>query len=612
MGTMKNRKGQVKEEKVDYRLVAKKLRKEDDKNRKCPNRIIGFQVAKNIKSISLVKDDYIQRRVFTRKEGDYLALMVETPIPRDKFMSLWKEGCRMMFRILGIEHIQDCRLSCLMMDQEDTYIIYGRINWSQIASLEERWVEPCLLLGRKNTIFRSNHTIHVLPKRVTRDIQPLEMYLTTYDVDDCKEENYELYTRRGLSVEEKNMGVHLWFTCKNTFPKIVVRERELETKFRVYDADGNQKCFLHAFNFDSSDGSRIIFLADIPTEDWSFGYYTAKAFLWGTLVAECQFYVGRAEVGRTAMKNHVQTTDKGETIVTKAFEPADNAIGLIQQMVGLTEVKTLLEQNINYIKLMEARKRMGLPSGNRLMHVVMSGAPGTGKTTVARLLGAAYKEMGILSKGHTVECNRASLVSDHIGGTEKTTQEKIAEAKGGVLFIDEAYSLLAESPTSNDFGGRIIDTLMTVLSDPEADILVVLAGYEDEMKKLMGANTGLASRFPVRLNFPNYSVDELLTMVDSYFKKQSYDACTQVMQRIRNVIERVITVKSFGEGRFVKTFIENMVLPNMASRLFAKPQDKGVNKVDLTRILPQDVPEPEEVTAQMKEPEKKIRAIGFR
>jgi stage V sporulation protein K len=330
-------------------------------------------------------------------------------------------------------------------------------------------------------------------------------------------------------------------------------------------------------------------------------------------VADILFMLGKKRVGRPTMHVvKVSDRDAGQSVTDKTADDSVKAIDRIRQMIGLTSVKRHLEQNICYVKMMDARRQAGLPCGNRLMHVIMTGSPGTGKTTVARLLGKAYKEMNILSSGHTVECNRSTLVQDHIGGTEKATKEKIEEAMGGVLFIDEAYSLLSGSQLSNDFGVRIIDTLMTVLSDPESDILVVLAGYEDEMQKLLKSNPGLASRFPVRLHFPDYSVDELMLMADDWFKDNGYQTDAKVRQRIRDVVAGAAACQSFGAGRFIHTLIQNTILPNMATRLFAKGVFGKMDSSVLSQILPQDVPAPEDVVTRLKGSEKKVRAIGFR
>ena len=622
MNTMENK---FEKDASDYKsmvlfdeYLTAKLAKEEEDQKYNKNRIVGVQVAKAIKYISEDKEDFLYRSTFLKSEGDYLAFMVETPMNRDEFMALWMESHKFKFKIWSTHYHQDTRWVCKPTAQENCYIIYGKVDWTDFVSLEKRQVSPFLYIGKgkKKVQFNPDVSFQILPKKAAKTICPIDMYLATDDyINGGQPEEAELYLRKGIGEMDKYEVIYLWFNCKNTFHMSVVDNYMVETEFRIYDEHGELK--LRKQGSSLNFGDTISFFASPGISDWADGHYTAKAYVWGTLIADCTFYVGQTMVGKTVMNDYTRLTDvkkasKKKTMGVKSVKTGTKAIELIRQMVGLNEVKKLVEQNIHYVKLMEERKKVGLPAGNRLMHVVMSGAPGTGKTTVARLLGAAYKEMGILSKGHTVECNRASLVSDHIGGTEKTTQEKIAEAKGGVLFIDEAYSLLSESPTSSDFGCRIIDTLMTMLSDPNPDTLVVMAGYKEEMQKLLDSNPGLASRFPVRLNFPSYSVDELMSMVIEYFNVHQYDASEEVMQRIRSVIDYASKVKSFGEGRFVRTFIENMILPNMATRLFTDTYDGMVDKVDLIRILPQDVPEPEKITVRIKEPEKKIRAIGFR
>ena len=568
------------------------------------NRIVGVDLTTGDEACSENPNDYCSRKVFSVEEGNYLTFLVKTNLGFDGWANRWDEKAVVRIEVNDSLYIEEeGEWTPNFWDDEQYFIFFREMDWAEIMDGERTKIKVRLTIGLDEIPFESDFYVDIIPGEVSEDIEMVDMNLTTKYNE----------MRYGFGEDEKE-NANLCITCKNTFPDWVVDNCLAEAEVRFYN---EQDSLIHQFvtqGFTVDEEKEVIFLDDFSMSGWRNDLYMIKVYIWGMEVASSIFYVGSSMEGHITMHDYTKDRKKNKKEQTKDTEEKKvaevSAIEQIQRMIGLTEVKKMLAQNIHYVKLMEERKKVGLPAGNRLMHVVMSGAPGTGKTTVARLLGAAYKEMGILSKGHTVECNRSTLISDHIGGTEKATQEKMVEAKGGVLFIDEAYSLLAESPTSNDFGCRIIDTLMTMLSDPDADMLVVIAGYKDEMQKLLDCNPGLASRFPVRLHFPDYSVDELLLMVSSYFNTYQYDAEEEVMARIRKVIERAVKVKSFGEGRFVKTFIENTILPNMATRLFKEGGNVNVNS--LTRIDPQDIPEPEEVIAQMNTVERKVRAIGFR
>lgn len=243
-----------------------------------------------------------------------------------------------------------------------------------------------------------------------------------------------------------------------------------------------------------------------------------------------------------------------------------DAVDALQHLVGLQEIKKAVMRNSCYMKLMNARERYGLQVPKRILHTVMAGNPGTGKTTVARILGDIYHEMGILSRGHLVEVNREMLVDNVIGGTERRTKEYIERAQGGILFIDEAYSLTPADKSDRDFGRQVIDTLMPVLSE-SGDMMVVFAGYPEEMAELFETNPGLASRFPVWYEFQDYTLDELMEIAQSYFSRHGFMATEEALVKMRRVFREAMTYRDFGNGRFVKTFIENTVLVNMAERV---------------------------------------------
>ena len=572
------------------------------------NCIVGMRLDNDISFLLDCREDYTLRKVFSVEEGNCLTLFVETSMDRKTFMSKWRDGHRVTLQVDDCVYEQTGDFQCKPLKQENTYLVYGPVSWTGVVGTERMNVSVHLYIGSDDIPHHPQFLFDMIPAGIRNDIQMLDMHLTT---EYCDERRY------GFGENEKEQAC-IWITCKNTFPDWIVDNLLVDAEIMFINEQGQIVHRMVTNGFPVDEENIVAFYEDFSMTSWPNDFYMITVNIWGRKVAESIFYVGKTMSGNITMNDYTKTVKPDNMVAESVFVNAKDAVKKmsaverIRQMVGLTEVKKMLAQNLDYVRMMDERKKAGLPTGNRLMHVIMSGAPGTGKTTVARLLGAAYKEMGILSKGHTVECNRASLISDHIGGTEKATMDKLHEAKGGVLFIDEAYSLLAESPTSNDFGVRIIDTLMTVLSDPEADILVVLAGYKDEMKKLMDSNPGLNSRFPVRLDFPDYTVDELLMMVDEYFKVHRFTADAEVMLRIRKVMEKVSGYRSFGAGRFVKTLIENTILPNMATRLFKEGDAQTMDIVSLTHIHPQDVPEPEEVAGRLKVPVKKVQTVGFR
>lgn len=303
-----------------------------------------------------------------------------------------------------------------------------------------------------------------------------------------------------------------------------------------------------------------------------------------------------------------QTVDQNQVFNVSDNEASNNASMedvwmQLDNMVGLEEVKRNVRTNFNYIKFMQARKSMNLGCPQRLYNIICTGAPGTGKTTVCRLLGRLFHECGLLSKGHVVEVSRAQLVGTYIGQTEEKTKEYIQQASGGILFLDEAYSLFVNDD-GRDFGHRVIDVLLPYLSEGK-DMIVVLAGYSEEMSTFMSANPGLQSRFPLKFNFPDYTPAELMEIAERYFQKYNYLLADEARDKIMANFQEAVKIKNFGNGRFVKTFLENTVIPRMSDRL-AAAFDTSYTAQDLMLIVAEDIPEAMKNKLQTK------RKIGFR
>ena len=259
-----------------------------------------------------------------------------------------------------------------------------------------------------------------------------------------------------------------------------------------------------------------------------------------------------------------------------------------QKMVGLAELKESIQSHLNYVKLCNNRNMAGLESRMPSLHMVFSGNPGTGKTTVADFIGEIYASMGILSEGNVIKVFKKDLVGTKVGETERKVKDIFNRARGNVLFIDEAYTL---NPNSNDGGtGKIVlDALVDELGNDKSDMIVILAGYPYEMEELLESNQGLKSRFPNVFHFEDYSVEELLKIAIEGSAAKDFVFTPTAKKRLEVFIRREVLKKqkSFGNGRFVSRLITNTILPRMATRLSGM---ESPSVKQLKTIVAEDIP----------------------
>ena len=227
--------------------------------------------------------------------------------------------------------------------------------------------------------------------------------------------------------------------------------------------------------------------------------------------------------------------------------------------VGMDYLKQSIKEVYAMISINEKRKQIGLNSSNQVLHMLFKGNPGTGKTTVARKLASVYYDMNILSKGHFIEAERADLVGEYIGQTAQKTRAIIQKAAGGILFIDEAYSLARGG--EKDFGKEAIDTLVKHMEDDHDDFVLILAGYPYEMERFLTLNPGLKSRFPFILDFQDYAVDQLLQIAKKMLQEREYQLTNEAEWRLREQItqEKHYTPHNFSNARFVRNVIEKSI-----------------------------------------------------
>ncbi|MCR5154431.1 MAG: AAA family ATPase, partial [Lachnospiraceae bacterium] len=259
--------------------------------------------------------------------------------------------------------------------------------------------------------------------------------------------------------------------------------------------------------------------------------------------------------------------DNASTIMDKVREENLNKLlEELESLVGLTEVKTEIRSLINLIKVRKMREKYGLPEIDMSYHMVFTGSPGTGKTTVARLVGKIYKELGILSKGTMLETDRSGLVAGYVGQTALKVKEVVEKALGGVLFIDEAYALAGNS--GNDFGGEAIDTLVKLMEDHRDDLVVIVAGYTNEMQEFLASNTGLISRFNKFIPFHDYTRDELVKILEGMAEKSGYAPDEDVLSNVKEYLACMNEQErnTFGNARGIRNVFEKLVV-NQANRI---------------------------------------------
>lgn len=260
----------------------------------------------------------------------------------------------------------------------------------------------------------------------------------------------------------------------------------------------------------------------------------------------------------------------------------------LDQLIGLDHIKDLLYEIYALLQIATMRSAAGLLTGTQVYHMLFKGNPGTGKTTVARIVAKMFQRMGVLSKGHLIEVERADLVGEYIGHTAQKTRELVKKAIGGILFIDEAYSLARGG--EKDFGKEAIDTLVKAMEDQKNQFILILAGYSDEMDYFLSTNPGLPSRFPIQMDFPDYTIDQLIQIAEGMVKERDYILMPQAILKLKHYLlqEKNDYGQIFSNARLVRNLIERSVR-HQAVRLLGQYHNATPGKLELMSIKPEDL-----------------------
>ena len=273
-----------------------------------------------------------------------------------------------------------------------------------------------------------------------------------------------------------------------------------------------------------------------------------------------------------------------EKIEIKVDKPSDKPYEKLQSMVGLSEIKTLVDQIINTAKIKKARSSYGMDTHNISQHMLFTGNPGSAKTTVARLIAEILKKEETIETGNFVECGRADLVARYVGWTAKTVREKFNEANGGILFIDEAYSLVDDS---NSFGAEAINTIVQEMENRRDSVIVIFAGYPDKMEKFLNENEGLRSRIAFHLDFPDYNADEMLQILELMAREKGYKINGEIREKCHEIFVDACSQPEFGNGRFARNVLEQAMM-RQADRVVKTAKGKSISKRNLTTFIADD------------------------
>ena len=304
------------------------------------------------------------------------------------------------------------------------------------------------------------------------------------------------------------------------------------------------------------------------------------ADFWGTPLMEKKV-TEKAEKPAEKPAAQAEKPEQKEEIPPK--EKIEDLLAELDGYVGMDAIKEEVRSLINMVQVYKLRRENDLPTTDMSLHMVFSGNPGTGKTTVARIMARIYHSLDILSRGQLVEVDRSGLVAGYVGQTALKTQKVIEKAMGGVLFIDEAYALNGKS--ENDFGQEAIDTILKAMEDHRDDLVVIVAGYTELMDRFIHSNPGLESRFNRFLMFEDYTPEQMVAIFKMQCKKGCYVLAEGTEELVRDFISEESADDSFGNARGVRNLYEH-ILVAQNNRLAKMEQ---VTREDLMQILPDDV-----------------------
>lgn len=456
--------------------------------------------------------------------------------------------------------------------------------WKKGAYFWEAWLDG-VLIGTKYFYVEDFNKIRSQESTPPLKLKSLRLYEGQYDDVLEEERNYMvafsaadtryIYTEINLVNKHKLESWH----CE-LFVKFYNQARELKGQvIRLHNIKKGENLIKMTAGWGAnSRGS------------WKEGIYTAEVVFMDKLLAAVDFevssdYVSGISVLKIPDYSWIEeSTDDGSLDITPVYESLDH-------LIGLNEIKKQVHAHSKYLEFLKLRKEKGFKETDQInLHLVFTGNPGTGKTTVAKMMGRIYRGMGLLSKGHVVEVDRVDLVGEYIGQTAPKTKNVIEKARGGILFIDEAYALARANDDSKDFGKEAIEILIKELSENRGDLAVIVAGYPQEMEYFLKSNPGLKSRFKNYFEFSDYTPQELIEIALSKAKEKEMILNNKSISLLSEIIidEYRDRDRSFGNARFVNDLLDKIKV-NLALRIMARKNPDQLSKSQLSRVQVSDI-----------------------
>jgi len=422
------------------------------------------------------------------------------------------------------------------------------------------------------------------------DIESVKLYAGN---SDAWQEEEKRYLKKFYLDETQYVWVELKIRNK------VQTAWNFEYFINIYDDAGLPKAYIETLKYIESGKKDMTFTFDRgwgsnEPGTWKNDKYIVEIVFMETLVAVVPFEMGNEEeegVYEYNALNHLGVLQQQVATNEDSDETLEDVIKRLDELIGLQEVKKKIKEHVNYLEFIKLRREKGFEdSENFALHSVFTGNPGTGKTTVVKLLGKIYRKMGLLSKGHVLEVDRAELVGEFIGQTAPKVKKAIEDARGGILFIDEAYSLARAGDDAKDYGKEVIEVLVKEMSDGIGDIAIMVAGYPKEMQSFIDSNPGLKSRFKYYFHFDDYFPEELREIARYACEKRGVKLSPEAIALAEKMLTEAFRNRdnSFGNARYAYAIIDEGKM-NMGLRLMKLPDVKNLEKETLSTIEAEDL-----------------------